>query len=254
MIDLIMNHVNVCISYPAILSLMEQVSSMHTIPLRKWIADGAVIKFWGDNVDKKRKVRDARSDNQGEMVHMYSVLVGKSCTPAPQLSHTGHISKLSQVPSTMILPTCDDVNKVNSNLIIIVSRVLTQYLSALTPLSKAIPKHITHQYSTEMSKKSEVVVLDALMKNETKHADMIAIMNTMQEYLGSDYDEERRVLSGGDQVTYYEPQIGSQKHMMCGNTPREWLEVVEPVVEDWHCLVSLLGVSCLIKLITTATN
>ena len=73
------------ISYPATLSLMEQVSSMHTIPLRKWIADGAVIKFWGDNVDKKRKVLDARSDNQGEMVHMYSVLVGKSRKPAPQL-------------------------------------------------------------------------------------------------------------------------------------------------------------------------
>ncbi len=59
-----------------------------------------------------------------------------------------------------------------------------------------------------------MVVLDVLMKNETKHADMISIMNTMQEYLhvGNDYDEERRILSG-DQVTY-ECQVGSQKHMM----------------------------------------
>ena len=40
-----------------------------------------------------------------------------------------------------------------------------------------------------------------------------------------------------------ERQIGSQKHMMCGNTARERLQVLEPVVEDWHCLVSLLGVS-----------
>ena len=173
---------------------------------------------------------------------MYSVLVGKSCTPAPSLSHSSHVSKLSQVPSSSFLPTCDDVHKVKTNLVIIVSRVLTQYITALTPLSKAIPKHITHRYSTEMSKKSEVVVLDVLMKNETKHADMIDIMNTMQDYLGSDYDEERRVLSGGDQVTC-ERQIGSQKHMMCGNTPRERLQVLEPVVEDWHCLVSLLGVS-----------
>lgn len=176
------------------------------------------------------------------MLHMYSVLVSKSRTPAPSLSHTGHLSDLSQVPPSMFLPTCDDVIKVKSNLVILVSRVLTQYLSALTPLSKAIPKHITHQYTTEMSKKSDVVVLDVLMKNETKHADMIDIMNIMQEYLGSDYDEERRVLSGGDQVTC-ERQIGSQKHMMCGNTPRERLQVLEPVTEDWHCLVSLLGVS-----------
>ena len=38
-----LNHVNVCISYPATLSLMDEVSSMHTIPLAKWIADGEVI-------------------------------------------------------------------------------------------------------------------------------------------------------------------------------------------------------------------
>ena len=66
-------------------------------------------------------------------------------------------------------------------------------------------------------------------------------MNTMQEYLGSDYDKERIILSGGDQVTY-ERQLGSLKHMMCGNTTRERLQVLEPVVEDWHCLVSLLRV------------
>ena len=62
---------------------------MHTIPLAKWIADGAVIKFWGDNVDKNQKARDVRSDHQGEMVHMFSVLAGKSRTPASQLSHDG---------------------------------------------------------------------------------------------------------------------------------------------------------------------
>ena len=163
------------ISYPATLSLVEQVSSMHTIPLRQWIEDGAVLKFWGDNVDKKQNVRDVRLDNQGEMLHMYGVLIGKSRTPAPVLSHSGQISKLSEVPSSDFLPTSEDVSKVKDNLVIIISRVLTQYIEGLIPFSKSILKHIPHEYSTEMSKKSEVVVLDVLMKNETKHADMIAI-------------------------------------------------------------------------------
>ena len=93
-----------------------------------------------------------------------------------------------------------------------------------------------------MSQKSEVVVLDVLMKNETVHTDMISIMNTMQGYLGEDYDDNRRILSGGDLLTC-ERQVGAQKHMMCGNTPKERLQVLQPVVEDWHCLVSLLSVS-----------
>ena len=40
-----LNQVNVCMSYPATLSLMDEVSSMHTVPLRQWITDGEVFKF-----------------------------------------------------------------------------------------------------------------------------------------------------------------------------------------------------------------
>ena len=228
-----------CISYTATLSLMDKISSMHTIPLAKWIADGEVVKFWGDNVDKKQKAHDVRSDHHGEMVHMYSVLAGKSRTPAPQLSHDGHISSVSDVTPEMILPTTEDIATVKSNLVVLVSRVLTQYLSGLAPFSKANSKHITHKYTAEMSKKSEVVVLDVLMKNETVHTDMIAIMKMMLEYLGRDYDESRSVVSGGDLLTC-ERQLGAQKHMMCGNTPKERLQVLKPVTEDWHSLVNLV--------------
>ena len=141
----------------------------------------------------------------------------------------------------MILPTTENIATVKSNLVVLVSRVLTQYLSGLAPFSKAISKHITHKYTAEMSKKSEVVVLDVLMKNETVHTDMIAIMKIMLEYLGRDYDESRSVVSGGDLLTC-ERQLGAQKHM-CGNTPKEHLQVLKPVTEDWHSLVNLLGVS-----------
>ena len=93
-----------------------------------------------------------------------------------------------------------------------------------------------------MSKKSEVYVLDILIKNEVKRKDMIAIMSRLHDYLGDEYDEEHRVVSGGDQVTC-ERQVGAQQHVLCGNTRRERLEILEPVVEDWHALVSLVGVS-----------
>ena len=31
--------------------------------------------------------------------------------------------------------------------------------------------------------------------------------------------------------------------MMCGNSVKERLESLKPVVEDWHCLVAFIGVS-----------
>ncbi len=50
----------------------QELSLSHTVPLKKWLEEGVVFKFWGDNVDKQRRARDLRSDNKGVMVHMKS--------------------------------------------------------------------------------------------------------------------------------------------------------------------------------------
>ena len=140
------------------------------------------------------------------------------------------------------LPTSEDHLAVQQNLVVIVSRILTQYLDSLSVFSKSVSAHIPHKYSEEMGRKSEVVVLDVLMKNEAKHSDMIDIMKSMQGYLGANYPVEKRVLSGGDQLTC-ERQVGAQRHTMDGDTVCDRLGIFEPVTEDWHCLVSLLSVS-----------
>ena len=65
----------------------DEVGNLHTVPIQDWIKANAVFKFWGDNVDKQRYVRDYCSDQQGQMMYMYSILVGRSCTSAPELQH-----------------------------------------------------------------------------------------------------------------------------------------------------------------------
>lgn len=222
---------------------MDELSLSHTVPLKKWLEEGAVFKFWGDNVDKKKKVRDPRSDNNGEMVHMYSLLVGRSRTPAPELLHSGgHLSILNSLPADLFLPSNNDVSAVKSNLVSIISRILTRYIAGLAPLAKVVPQHILHRYSKEMAEKSEVYALDVLMKNEAKHDDMISIMRTLEGFLGPEYGDERRIASGGDQLTC-ERQVGAQRLSRCANSLSQRLELLEPVIEDWHCLVALLKVS-----------
>lgn len=222
---------------------MDELSLGHTVPLEQWILEGVLFKFWGDNVDKQRKVRDLRSDNKGELLHMVSLIVGRSRTPAPGLSHSdGKLSALDGLPVELFLVNTSDVSAVKENLVKIMSRVLTQYISALRPLAKFIPKHILHKYSREMAQKSEVYVLDVLMKNEAKVDDMVDIMQKLQGYLGKDYCDERVVACGGDQLTC-ERQVGAQRLTRCSKFKHERLELLEPVTEDWHCLVSLLRVS-----------
>ena len=64
----------------------------------------------------------------------------------------------------------------------------------------------------------------------------------MQGYLGEDFPVEKRVLSGGDQLTC-ERQACAQRHLMDGDTPVDRLQLVEPVSEDWHALMCFLKVN-----------
>lgn len=245
-----LNHVCVCVSYSSTLRLIKELSKFHSAPLEIWIEEGIIFKFWGDNVDKQQKVRDLRSDHIAIMLHMFSIVIARSRIQALHLPQVGQLSKLSEVPAEFFLPTIEDVTKVKGNLTVLVSRVLTQYITKLAPFSKAVTQHIEHVYSKEMAEKSDVFVLDILMKNETNHKDMIDIMTKLQDYLGEGWNPDHPVLSGGDQVTC-ERQLGAKRHVMCGNTAKERLDFLQPVVEDWHCLVSFVGVSIALALIQT---
>ena len=108
-------------------------------------------------------------------MYCFSLLVGLSRTPALELPFTGQLSKLAETPNEFFLPKRADVLAVKENLVILVARILTEYFTALAPFSELVPKHILH---TEMSKKSEVVVLDVPMKNEAKNRDMLDIIES----------------------------------------------------------------------------
>lgn len=73
---------------------MDEIGTFHTAPLQQWIANNSPIKIWGDNVDKKRGVRDKRSDHSGELLHMYTIVATQSRTRANSLKHTGCVADL----------------------------------------------------------------------------------------------------------------------------------------------------------------
>ena len=237
-----LNHVGVLVSYTATLAAVSEISALHKVPVHDWLRQGLDVKFVGDNVDKKKGVRDLRSDKKGGMTHMYSMLVVKSRVSSTGLSITGSCSDFRSLQPADLLPTTSDLHTMRRNLITLVSRVLCTYITALQPFSSVVTAHITHQYSKQMAQKSDVHVIDVLLKNEAKHSDMIDILLHQHSFITDDFPDGHKLLSGGDQLTC-ERQVGAQRQRMDGDTAREKLRLVEPQVEDWHTLMTFLSVS-----------
>ena len=250
-----LNHVGVTLSYTGTLNAVGAISKLHQVPIRRWILEDTPFKFVGDNVDKKRGVRDLRSDHHGEMMHMFSVLAVRSRVSSSGLSKLSRIDDLNLLQPSFFMPSKVDIAHIQRNLVILVSRILCKYIKALAPLSNIPPEHILHKYSKQMAQKSEAHVIDVLMKNEAKGADMLDIMESLQSYLkvGAEFPESLKVLSGGDQLTC-ERETGAQRHVMDGDTPHDRLQLLEPQCEDWHTLMCFLGVSDKCKLTCMVSN
>ena len=93
-----LNHVCATISYAATISTVTAISKHRTVPIESWIWEGVQFKFVGDNVDKKKGVRDIRTDCHGEMKHMFSMIVVRSRV-ASSMVESGPRCNLESLPS-----------------------------------------------------------------------------------------------------------------------------------------------------------
>ena len=64
------------------------------------------------------------------------------------------------VSNSMFIPSAADCDAVENELIVLVAKVLVQYVPCLRIFQDYVPSHIPHKYSTEMSKPSEIVCAD----------------------------------------------------------------------------------------------
>lgn len=111
----------------------------------------------GDNLDLTVKVRDMRVDNPNQTHHFFHTIANEDRIA------TGHLddSKLQCLVSSLevetFVPSPSDNQRLRSDLIVLVARIIVSEFEEFKFLKSCVPSHITHQYSKEMAQKSNVV-------------------------------------------------------------------------------------------------
>ena len=104
------------------LKLIQAISKLNEVPIKKWIDANQPFKFIGDNVDVSVGVRDIWSDHQKYLVHMFSLLVMKSRIPSNISTASTRVIEVSS-----FFRKDSDILSLRLNLSIIVSRIMCLY-------------------------------------------------------------------------------------------------------------------------------
>lgn len=115
------------------------------------------FKIVGDNLDKTVRPRHQTLVSQTRSLHYFHSYAVRDRIDFSMFSEVAPQVDLKATDFESFLPTASDSAKLKDNFGVLIARILVKYIPAYTTFSDIIPQHIPHQYSSEMSRKSEVV-------------------------------------------------------------------------------------------------
>ena len=117
----------------------------------------ASYKLVGDNIYKTVRPRHMRMDSQNRSLHYFHVYGVRDRIDVSRLDDQPSLPSLSDIDVTSLLPNTDDEKALMDLFSVHVARVLKKFMPFFAKFGNGLARHIQHQYSSEMSQKSEVV-------------------------------------------------------------------------------------------------
>lgn len=112
----------------------------------------------GDNLDKNVRPRDMRVDHQTRSMHCFHTYGVRDRVDISSLSSETRLpDDVDLIQLDNLLPSSGDDRELLQNFGVFVARTLMKYVPFFEKFGKALERHIVHEFSEEMAKRSEVV-------------------------------------------------------------------------------------------------
>lgn len=180
--------------------------------------------------------------------HTYAV---RDRTDLSKFSSDLPVPDVSKFNYQKLLPSNDDKKVLYESVAILIGRCLKKNMPFFAKFGAGLEKHILHEFSDQMSAKSEVVPVGITLKGEQKNEDMVEILEDLQKYVPTvsmtesvdvpgestpvqvHVDKFHHLEIGGDQMTASRTR-SSQRIRSNSLRGKDRLEGMVPVVKDWH--------------------
>ncbi|XP_041454879.1 uncharacterized protein LOC121407753 [Lytechinus variegatus] len=140
------------------------------------------------------------------------------------------LEQLSSIGEDVFLPSTGDIDMLRYEYEVMISRILCNHIPCFKDM--CIMEQIPHPYLEEMKKKSILVPLGVLEKDETKLSEMIDALDHWHKYVPGQKSPIPMVLYGSAQsCDRVRDAIGARRN---ADTPWSRLSGLMPSAQEWH--------------------
>ncbi|XP_076073057.1 uncharacterized protein LOC143044781 [Mytilus galloprovincialis] len=187
-----------------------------------------------DNLNMNTKARHKTMDTSNKVFNLVHSVAVKDRAPSEDLDSVHPQADILSVPNEAFVPNAEDYKALYKDCNILIQRALVDHISALKDCKEFVTYHIPHQYTEESKKKSVIVPLGIMEKDENKTEEMIEVIEHLQQYVPRDGQRKMMpLLLGGDALSV-ERGDAAQKARADGVNQEDRLEGFIWKSEDWH--------------------
>ena len=174
-------------SHTTKLRLLEQIGGHFNDKLVQAVKSGRTLRGTGDNLDMSVRAHDVTSDHQNRDLHYFATSIIVNRLEFLDLPNNGPKRPLDHLNVGVFLLSQAEMSTLRSNFMVLVGRVLSEFLDCFRFLNAVVPKHIRHRYSEEMSQKSTIVAMPVLFHNEKEYGEVVKILRTYERWIAEIY-------------------------------------------------------------------
>ena len=157
--------------------------------VREKVQQGSELRVTFDNFDFRILTNIIVKGYQNSDMHWITQYITFDRVSSSHLDDSKPILQdIKDFDNTNYLMSKSELEDQRKDYIVLVTRVLVEYFTCLHSLKNVVPKHITHQYSEEMAKPSEIIGLPVVPFNQNKVGDVCQYLSYLTEFLVKVFD------------------------------------------------------------------
>ena len=172
--------------------LLDEANSQVSNNIINTIQNKKICKVTGDNLDIYVRTGQQLATSGHKDLHFFaSNIIFPRCASLEISNSRPKViqSDLKQISPEKLLPMGTYKLKLVNSYKVLIGRILAEYFQELKWMGEVLPTHMPHTYQEQMAQKSLIHPLPIQFRNEVKHEDCVAIMDTYQHQLSQLYTE-----------------------------------------------------------------
>jgi len=212
------------------------------------VRSGKSFRLVGDNVNLSVGVRDERADRHGKLLNYFGSAALVYDLNFPAASHITPQKDYHMLTTADLLPSTNDSNSLIDDYVHMAMHIASKHVAYFSYLKDLIPRYLVDEHIDQLKRKTGVIPLQVLAKNEQRYGDVVDILRYYESTISSIYqkagvDLENTIHIGGDQMTR-ENFSGAKRLMIGAPTPADRFAHLTPITaEFFHMAMKLLSVS-----------